>query len=59
MVEEGDPVFADALRAAGIPVESKSDAYRFGELSVGRVRRILARDESPEPAPTQPGCWPR
>jgi indolepyruvate ferredoxin oxidoreductase alpha subunit len=51
VIEEGDPVFADALRAAGIAVESKSDAYRFGELSVGRVRRILARDESPEPAP--------
>jgi indolepyruvate ferredoxin oxidoreductase alpha subunit len=51
VIEEGDPVFADALRAAGIAVESKSEAYRFGELSVGRVRRILARDESPEPAP--------
>jgi indolepyruvate ferredoxin oxidoreductase alpha subunit len=51
VIEEGDPVFADALRAAGIQVESKSEAYRFGELNVARVRRILARDDSPETAP--------
>jgi indolepyruvate ferredoxin oxidoreductase alpha subunit len=37
--------------------------YRFGELNVGRVRRILAGDTSPEPAPPPgkppelcPGC---
>ncbi len=53
VVEEGDPVFAEAIRAAGIPVESKSEAYRFGELNVDRVRRILARDESPEPPPAK------
>jgi indolepyruvate ferredoxin oxidoreductase alpha subunit len=53
VVEEGDPVFADALRAAGIAVESKPEMYRFGELSVERVRRILARDESPEPPPAK------
>jgi len=51
VVEEGDPVLADAMRAAGIEVESKSEMYRFGELDVERVRRILARDISPEPAP--------
>ncbi len=51
VVEEGDPVLADALRAAGIDVESKPEMYRFGELDVYRVRRILARDTSPEPAP--------
>ena len=51
VIEEGDPVFADALRAAGIAVESRPEMYRFGELSVERVRRILAGDESPEPAP--------
>ena len=49
VIEEGDPFLADALRAAGIPVESKPEAFRFGELSVERVRRILARDTSPEP----------
>jgi indolepyruvate ferredoxin oxidoreductase, alpha subunit len=51
VVEEGDPIFADAIRAAGIPVESKPAAYRFGELSVNRVRRILAKDTGPEPEP--------
>jgi indolepyruvate ferredoxin oxidoreductase alpha subunit len=51
VVEEGDPVLADAVRAAGIAVESKPEMYRFGELDVPRVRRILARDLSPEPAP--------
>jgi len=33
------------------PVESKAEMYRFGELDVARVRRILARDVTPEPAP--------
>jgi indolepyruvate ferredoxin oxidoreductase alpha subunit len=51
VVEEGDPFLADALRAAGVAVEAKSPAYRFGELSVERVRRIIARDVSPEPEP--------
>ena len=50
VVEEGDPVIADSLRAAGIAVESKPEMYRFGELDVPRVRRILAADTSPEPA---------
>ena len=51
VVEEGDPVIADAVRAAGIAVEAKPEMYRFGELDVQRVRRIIARDVSPEPAP--------
>ena len=51
VVEEGDPYLADALRAAGIAVESKAAAFRFGELSVDRVRRILARDGAAEPEP--------
>ncbi len=49
VVEEGDPFLADRIRAAGIAVESKPEPYRFGELDVARVRRILARDASPEP----------
>jgi indolepyruvate ferredoxin oxidoreductase alpha subunit len=53
VVEEGDPVVADALRAAGIVVESKPEMYRLGELDVSRVRRILAGDTSPEPAPAR------
>jgi indolepyruvate ferredoxin oxidoreductase alpha subunit len=53
VVEEGDPVIADSLRAAGIPVESKAEMYRFGELDVARVRRIVAGDTSPEPVPAR------
>jgi indolepyruvate ferredoxin oxidoreductase alpha subunit len=49
LIEEGDPCFAEALAAAGIQVEAKDPSFRFGELSVERVRRILARDTSPEP----------
>ena len=58
VVEEGDPILADAIRAAGIPVEDKAEMYRFGELNVNRVRRLLAGDLSPEPAPA-PGKPPQ
>ncbi len=58
VVEEGDPYLTDAIRAAGVNVESKSEMYRFGELSVSRLHRILARDTSPEPAPV-PGKLPQ
>ncbi|MGC8740592.1 MAG: thiamine pyrophosphate-dependent enzyme [Candidatus Sumerlaeaceae bacterium] len=51
VVEEGDPFLATHIRAAGIKVESKPEMYRFGELNVERVRRILANDLSPEPQP--------
>lgn len=56
-IEEGDPYLAETLRAAGIPVESAPEPYRFGELDVARVRRILRREVSPEPAPA-PGKAP-
>ena len=63
VIEEGDPWLVDALRAAGIAVEGKPEMYRFGELNVERVRRILAGDVSPEFAPPPgkppqlcPGC---
>lgn len=48
VVEEGDPFLVTELLAAGIPVEGKSERFRFGELNVDRVRRILAHDESDE-----------
>ncbi len=51
VVEEGDPVLLEAALAAGIPVTGKAEMYRFGELSVGRVRRLLANETTPEPAP--------
>lgn len=51
VMEEGDPMLADAFLAAGINVEAKSNGFRFGELDVARVRRILAHDVTPELAP--------
>jgi len=51
IVEEGDPYLQDSALAAGIQVEGKNEMYRFGELNVNRVRRIIARDTSPEPVP--------
>ena len=52
VLEENDPWLAAACRAAGMAVEAKDDTvFRFGELTVDRVRRILARDSSPEPVP--------
>jgi len=58
VIEEGDPYLAEAIRAAGIPVEAKPEMYRFGELDVARVRRILAGETSPEAAPP-PGKPPQ
>ncbi len=58
VVEEGDPYLVQALRAAGIPVEGKAERYRFGELTVDRVRRILAGDDTPE-TPPLPGKPPQ
>ncbi len=58
VVEEGDPIMAESCLAAGIAVENKDEMYRFGELSVGRVRRLLAGDTTPEPAPV-PGKPPQ
>lgn len=51
VIEEGDPVMETALRADGTAVEGKPAMYRFGELNVARVRRLLAGDTSPEPVP--------
>jgi len=51
VIEEGDPYLVDAIRAAGLNVEGKAEMYRFGELNVERVRRILANDISIEPPP--------
>ena len=51
VIEEGDPLLRDDLNAAGIAAEGKPERYRFGELNVTRVRRIVAGDDSPEPEP--------
>jgi indolepyruvate ferredoxin oxidoreductase, alpha subunit len=50
VIEEGDPYLVDAIRAAGLKVGGKAEMYRFGELDVPRVRRILSGDVSAEPA---------
>ncbi|HRZ81571.1 MAG TPA: thiamine pyrophosphate-dependent enzyme, partial [Candidatus Hydrogenedentes bacterium] len=49
VVEEGDPYLVEQLRTEGIACEGKLDMYRFGELNITRVRRIIAGDGSPEP----------
>ncbi|MCQ2378668.1 MAG: thiamine pyrophosphate-dependent enzyme [Victivallaceae bacterium] len=51
VVEEGDPVLADAVRALGIAIDPAEEIFRFGELNVDRVRKLLAHDASEEPAP--------
>jgi len=58
VIEEGDPYLVDAIRAAGIQVEGKPVMYRFGELDVPRVRRILDGDIRPE-AVKPPGKPPQ
>jgi len=57
-IEEGDPYVVETLRTAGIAVEGRPEMYRFGEMNVSRVRRILAGDTTPEPAPV-PGTPPQ
>lgn len=51
VIEEGDPWLVEKFRAAGLKVDAKAEAFRFGELNVDRVRRIIANDTSPEPVP--------
>ncbi len=51
VIEEGDPYLYNAIRAADIPVEGKNEMFRFGELNVTRVRRILNNDLSEETPP--------
>ncbi|MDR3675394.1 MAG: thiamine pyrophosphate-dependent enzyme [Acidobacteriota bacterium] len=58
VIEEGDPYLLEAIRTAGLAVEGKPEGYRFGELDVNRVRRILAADTSPEPV-APPGKPPQ
>ena len=50
VIEEGDPYLVEAIRAAGLKIEAKPEMYRFGELDVARVRRVLNYDLTPEPA---------
>jgi indolepyruvate ferredoxin oxidoreductase alpha subunit len=63
VIEEGDPYLVEGARMAEIAVESAPGMYRFGELNVPRVRRIVEGDLSPEAKPVPgkppelcPGC---
>ncbi len=51
VIEEGDPYLVEQLRTAGIEVEGKQEMYRFGELNVNRVHRILDGNTTPEAVP--------
>ncbi|MEN8255852.1 MAG: thiamine pyrophosphate-dependent enzyme [Verrucomicrobiota bacterium] len=51
VVEEGDPFIQTEVLAAGGKVRPRLERYRFGELDVVRVKRIVDGDDSEEPAP--------
>jgi len=48
VVEEGDPYLAENIRALGLNVEDKDESFRFGELNVERVRKIVNREQEEE-----------
>jgi indolepyruvate ferredoxin oxidoreductase alpha subunit len=58
VIEEGDPYLVDSLRAAGIAVDGKPEMFRFGELNVERVARIITGDNTDE-SPMPPGKPPQ
>ena len=58
VIDEGDNFLADNINAMGIKVEGKDEEFRFGELNVTRVRKLLAGDNTPEP-PAAPGKPPQ
>jgi indolepyruvate ferredoxin oxidoreductase, alpha subunit len=51
VVEEGDPFIQTEVLAAGGNIRPRLERYRFGELDVTRVKRILAGDDSEEAVP--------
>ena len=59
VVEEGDPVLTEALLAMGIAVDRCEEVFRFGELNVERVRKMIAHDVSPDPVPPVAGKPPQ
>ena len=58
VIDEGDNFLADNINAMGIKVEGKDQEFRFGELNVTRVRKLIAGDNTPEP-PAAPGKPPQ
>ncbi len=57
IVEEGDPVLFEQSKLAGINAVENAQIFRFGELSVTRVRRLLDGNAEPE-TPPPPGKPP-
>lgn len=51
VIEEGDPFIQTEVQAAGGKVRPRMERYRFGELDVVRVKRIVAEDDSAEAIP--------
>jgi indolepyruvate ferredoxin oxidoreductase alpha subunit len=51
VVEEGDPFIQTEVQAAGGTIRPRLERYRFGELDVSRIKRILAGDDSEEAVP--------
>lgn len=58
VIEENDPYLVEQIRAMGGDVPWNPEAYRMGELTVDRVKRILAGDTAPE-APLPRGKPPK
>jgi indolepyruvate ferredoxin oxidoreductase, alpha subunit len=51
VIEEGDPVLVDRPARRRHPRRGQAEMFRFGELDVERVRRILAGDTSARAVP--------
>ena len=58
IVEEGDPVLWEGCVLAGANPVRNPPVYRFGEMSVTRVARLLAGETAPE-TPPPPGKPPQ
>ncbi|MDZ8120397.1 thiamine pyrophosphate-dependent enzyme [Pontiella agarivorans] len=51
IIEESDPFIQTEVQAAGGKVRPRLERYRYGELDVIRVKRIIDGDDSEEAAP--------
>ncbi len=51
VIEESDPFIQTEVQAAGGQVRPRMERYRFGELDVVRVKRIVDGDDSEEAVP--------
>ncbi len=63
VVEEGTRFLEENIRLLGVDVMPKAEIFEFGELSVSRVKKLLANDSEPEAAAAPgrppalcPGC---